>query len=377
MADVRNWQLGRTMKYPYAERRPRRQIAWVFDPNKCIACQTCTVACKQTWTWGRGQEYMLWNNVETKPYGFFPTGWDVRLMELLGPGRWTADGRYEGQTVFEAAGPDERVRGWLPESEHWAYPNVGEDEPAGVAKRGTYINQLPHDMWFSYLARICNHCTYPACLAACPRQAIYKRPEDGIVLVDQSRCRGYQECVAACPYKKTMFNNSTRTAEKCIACYPKIEQGLQPECVTSCIGRIRLAGFISPPDQVDARNPIDYLVKVRKVALPLYPQSGTEPNVYYIPPIHAPRDYLRQMFGPGADAAVETYANAKDDPELLGLMMLFGSAEQIMHRFEVSGEIARGFDADGKEVVSVPVREPSFVRDYFDAVRDTYLHNTT
>jgi glyoxylase-like metal-dependent hydrolase (beta-lactamase superfamily II) len=41
-----------------------------------------------------------------------------------------------------------------------------------------------HNTWFFYLARICNHCTYPACLAACPRQAIYKRPEDGIVLID-------------------------------------------------------------------------------------------------------------------------------------------------------------------------------------------------
>src|SRR5690606_34032942 len=127
----------------------------------------------------------------------------------------------------------ERVNGWLPTSEDWAHPNIGEDEPAGKVERGTYLDKLPHDTWFSYLARICNHCTYPACVAACPRQAIYKRPEDGIVLVDQERCRGYQECVAACPYKKVMFNNETRVSEKCIACFPKIEQGIQPQCVTS------------------------------------------------------------------------------------------------------------------------------------------------
>src|SRR5690606_15749007 len=75
MAEVFNWQLGREMQYPFEAERPRRQIAWVFDTNKCIACQTCTVACKSTWTSGTGQEYMLWNNVETKPYGFFPQGW--------------------------------------------------------------------------------------------------------------------------------------------------------------------------------------------------------------------------------------------------------------------------------------------------------------
>jgi nitrate reductase beta subunit len=376
MAEVWNWQLNRAMEFPYEEKRPERQVAWVFDPNKCIACQTCTIACKQTWTWGTGQEYMLWNNVETKPYGFFPQGWDVRVLEGLGPTRWEGD-TYAGETIFEAAPAGERVLGWLPESEHWAYPNLGEDEPVGVAERGTYIPDPPHDMWFFYLARICNHCTYPACLAACPRQAIYKRPEDGIVLVDQSRCRGYQECVAACPYKKTMFNNHTRIAEKCIACYPKIERGEQPQCVVTCIGRIRIAGFIGKPEEVVEDRPIDFLVKVRKVALPLYPQFGTEPNVYYIPPIHVGIEYLRQMFGPGADHAVETYANASEDPQLLGLMMLFGATERIIHRFDVRGNTAFGYDEKGEEIAHVPIREPSVVRDYFDRVRETYLMNIT
>jgi nitrate reductase / nitrite oxidoreductase, beta subunit len=376
MPEVFNWQLDRDMEYEYEATRPERQIAWIFDPNKCIGCQTCTIACKQTWTWGRGQEYMLWNNVESKPYGFFPTGWDVRLMEMLGPAKWS-NGRYEGETLFEAAEPGERAKGWTPESEHWAYPNIGEDEPTGLAERGTYLTDLPHKMWFYHLARICNHCTYPACLAACPRQAIYKRPEDGIVLIDQARCRGYQECVSACPYKKTMFNNTTGTSEKCIACYPKVEQGLQPQCVTTCIGKIRITGFLSPPEAADAQNPIDYLVKVRKIALPLYPQTGLEPNVYYIPPIHAAPDYLRQMFGPGVDDAIEAYANAKDDPDLLGLMMLFGCTEHIIHRFEVNDDIARAYDDQGTELVSVPVREPSVVRDYFDQIRQTYLHNIT
>lgn len=376
MPDVFNWQLGREMHYPYHADRPQRQVAWIFDTNKCIACQTCSIACKQTWTWGDGQEYMLWNNVETKPFGFFPTGWDVQLLDRLGEGRWE-NGRYEGQTVFEAASREENVLGWFPDSEHWAYPNVGEDEPSDAVERGTHIGQLPHDLWFFYLPRICNHCTYPACVAACPRQAVYKRPEDGIVLVDQSRCRGYQECVQACPYKKVMFNNITGTSEKCIACFPKLEQGLLPQCVTTCPGRIRIAGYLSGPDEIDERNPLDYLVKVKKIALPLYPQAGTEPNVYYIPPVHVSRDYLRQLFGPGADAAVETYLDTKDDEELLGLMMLFGATERILHRFAVADGVAHGYDAEGEEVVSVPLEEPTFVRTFFDEARKTFLHNIT
>ena len=377
MADVFNWQLQRKMKYQYEESRPQKQIAWVFDTNKCIDCQTCTIACKQTWTWGTGQEYMLWNNVETKPYGFFPMAWDVKLLELMGGAKWDTAGQLTSETIFEQAPAGERAKGFLFDSEHWSHPNIGEDEPVGVAEVGTYVDKLPHKMWFSYLARICNHCTYPGCLAACPREAIYKRPEDGIVLVDQERCRGYQECASACPYKKVMYNPEDRVSQKCIACYPKIEQGEQPQCVVSCIGRIRMAGFISPPGVIDPKNPIDYMVKVKKVAVPLYPQAGTEPNVYYIPPVHADREYLRQMFGPGVDGAIDAYQKTKTDADLLGLFMLFGSTERIIRQFAVQGETAIGYDEKGTELVRVPVREPSVVRDYFDRVHDAYLHNIT
>ncbi|HYG58184.1 MAG TPA: dehydrogenase, partial [Symbiobacteriaceae bacterium] len=138
MEQVFNWQLGRKMDYFYPEARPKKQFTMIIDPNKCIACQTCTVNCKQSWTWGKGQEYMLWNNVETKPYGFWPTGWDVRVLEKLGTGGWE-NGVYQGKTIFEAAPTGERVAGWLPDREHWAYPNLGEDEPAGSVEQGTYI----------------------------------------------------------------------------------------------------------------------------------------------------------------------------------------------------------------------------------------------
>ncbi|MEW6749694.1 MAG: 4Fe-4S dicluster domain-containing protein [Candidatus Latescibacterota bacterium] len=365
MARVRNWQIGREMSYWYPESRPQRQYASVFDVNKCIACQTCTLACKTTWTSGKGQEYMLWNNVESKPYGFYPLAWDVKLLGLLGPQAWHGS-TYEGRTLFEAAPAGERVLGWRPEEIDYAHPNVGEDDCAGQLDNGAGL-EVPHLTWFFYLARICNHCTYPACLAACPRGSIYKRPEDGIVLVDQGRCRGYQECVKACPYKKVFYNPMTGTSEKCIACYPKIEQGLAPQCFVNCIGKIRLAGWISPPEQANADNPIDYLVHQRQVALPLFPQFGLEPNVYYIPPVHAPASFLRQTFGPGAEAAVATYRAASEDADLAGLLGLFGSTERVLPRWQRRGEVVLGLDEAGGELVRVPLREPVHVRLALDA----------
>ena len=375
MARVRNWQIDREMSYWYPEARPKRQFAAVFDVNKCIACQTCTLACKTTWTSGKGQEYMLWNNVETKPYGFYPLAWDVKLLDSLGPQKWEGN-RYEGRTLFEAAQAGERVLGWRPEDIDYAHPNVGEDDCAGAAiEKGAYL-QVPHLTWFFYLARICNHCTYPACLASCPRGSIYKRPEDGIVLVDQGRCRGYRECVKACPYKKTFFNPMTGTSEKCIACFPKIEQRLQPQCFVNCIGKIRFAGVLSKPEEARADNPIDYLVHVRKLALPLFPQFGLEPNVYYVPPMHAPVEFLRQMFGPAVDQAIETYKKCPSDPDLAGLLSLFGSTERIVPRWKRQGDTILGFEEDGTEIIRVPIKEPIYVRAAFDAARGVTRTNT-
>jgi nitrate reductase beta subunit len=364
MARVYNWQIGREMSYWYPESRPKRQFAAVFDINKCIACQTCTLACKTTWTSGKGQEYMLWNNVESKPYGFYPLGWDLKLLKDLGPQTWEG-GAYQGQTIFEAAPQGARVLGWRPDELDYAHPNVGEDDCAGQIENGANL-QVPHMTWFFYLARICNHCTYPACLASCPRGSIYKRPEDGIVLVDQGRCRGYQECVKACPYKKTFFNPMTGTSEKCIACFPKIEQGLQPQCFLNCIGKIRMAGWVSRPEKAQPDNPIDYLVHVKKVALPLFPQFGLEPNVYYIPPIHAPLPFLHQMFGPGVDRAIKTYRAAADDPDLAGLLGLFGCSEKILPRWRRQGDTVIGLDDSRQEIVRVPMREPVYVLPAFD-----------
>jgi nitrate reductase beta subunit len=234
-----------------------------------------------------------------------------------------------------------------------------------------------HNSWFFYLARICNHCTYPACLSSCPRASIYKRPEDGIVVIDQARCRGYQECVKACPYKKTFYNALNGTSEKCIACFPKIELGIQPQCFVNCIGKIRFAGWISKPENARAENPIDYLVHVRKVALPLFPQFGLEPNVYYIPPRNVPREFLLQMFGPNVDQALETYRKAPEDKDLAGLLSLFGSTEKIVAKWKRVKEEVFGYDESNREIVRVPLREAPTVRQAFDTARNVARSNIT
>ncbi len=369
MEQVYNWHLGREMGYPYEAAYPKRQFAFVFNINRCIACQTCTMACKSTWTFNKGQEQMWWANVETKPYGGYPQGWDMKLLQLLEDANpngqvWSKGkangstrpyGTFKGETVFEAAEktltpPSSRAVGYLPTDEEWNSPNIYEDNAVG--KRGVRDklddagSRLPeHRTWFFYLARICNHCSYPACLAACPRKAIYKRPEDGIVLIDQKECRGYRKCVEACPYKKTMYRGNTRVSEKCIACYPRVE-GSDPEsdgepmetrCMAACIGQMRMQGLVKLNEDgtwaEDRQNPLYYLVHVAKVALPLYPQFGTQPNGYYIPPRWAPREYLRQMFGPGVDEALERYA--QPDRELLAVLNLYRRSNRIIYRYEI------------------------------------------
>lgn len=377
MSEVQNWQINRKMAYPYDESRPKKQWCIIFDLNKCINCQTCSLACKTTWTSGKGQEYMFWNNVETKPWGSYPMAWDLNVLERLGRQDWDEKGQtYAGQTIFEAAEPEEVAAHFFPKDEDWMYPNIGEDDCTGNLKeQGAHLT-LPHDNWFFYLPRTCAHCTYPACLAACPRKAIYKREEDGIVLIDQARCKGYGECVRACPYKKSMYNPHTRVSEKCIGCYPAVEQDKQPMCVQNCIGKIRIMGFINPPWKAVDDNPVDYLVHKKKLALPYYPQLGLEPNIYYIPPIHADRAYLEQMFGPRVHESIEAYKKLKDDPVAQGLLVLMGSTDDIMYHFDVKDGKANAYNAKREKIIDVPVTEPLVERASFDEKLGAARHNT-
>ncbi|MBV1699821.1 MAG: nitrate reductase subunit beta, partial [Hyphomicrobiales bacterium] len=190
------------------------------------------------------------------------------------------------------------------------------------------IQEIDRTVFF-YLPRICNHCLNPGCVAACPQGAIYKRGEDGIVLVSQDRCRAWRMCVSGCPYKKTYFNWSTGKAEKCILCYPRLESGQPPACFHSCVGRIRYIGLVlydadmiedtarAPQDQlvyaqrevikdpfdpeviaaarrngipdskIEAaqKSPVYQFVKKWKLALPLHPEFRTLPMLFYVPPL--------------------------------------------------------------------------------------------
>ncbi|MCH8068077.1 MAG: 4Fe-4S dicluster domain-containing protein [Candidatus Marinimicrobia bacterium] len=418
MTEVYNWQIKRNMSYPYEEKHPEWQFAAVFNINRCIACQTCTMACKSTWTFSKGQELMWWNNVETKPYGGYPQFWDIKLLKLLHDAherqgktmRWSENGEYSGMTIFEAAAKEKtlngqsRVLGYLPDDREWLKPNIGEDvgQPDKTKKdRMGFVSEpvrLPeHKSFFFYMQRLCNHCTYPACLAACPRKAIYKREEDGVVLIDQERCRGSRKCVEACPYKKAMYNGQTKISEKCIACYPRLEgrdshitpDGVPVEtrCMASCVGKIRLQGLVQMNGDgswtKDEENPLYWMVQKEQVALPLYPQFGTEPNIYYIPPRWAPRQYLRQMFGPGVERAIDRYT--APSRELMAILQLFRAQREIIFKFDIKkgpqiyekqltlsdgskkvlvvyNDTAIGYNKDGKECVRVTVEEPIYER---------------
>jgi len=197
--------------------------------------------------------------------------------------------------------------------------------------------------------------------------------------------------VEACPYKKPMFRGTSRVSEKCIACYPRIEgkdplsggDPMETRCMAACVGKIRLQGLVKIKEDgswaEDRSNPLYYLVKVEKVALPLYPQFGTQPNSYYIPPRGVPRPFLRQMFGPGADEAVNKYMSPSR--ELLAVLQLFRTAQNIIFRYEIKegkkvyettmngkkwemyDDTVIGLGRDGKEIVRTKVEEPIFVRE--------------
>ena len=87
----------------------------------------------------------------------------------------------------------------------------------------------------------CMHCAKPACLEICPAKAISKRPEDGIVVVDQAKCTGCRSCAAACPFHVPQYGRTGRM-QKCNFCIGRLEQGKQPSCVATCPGEALKCG---------------------------------------------------------------------------------------------------------------------------------------
>jgi nitrate reductase beta subunit len=353
----------------------KAQVAMVMNLDKCIGCHTCSLPCKNVWTNREGSEYIWYNNVESKPGIGYPKKWEDQAIHR---GGWTAK---DGRLSLRAGGRVEKLLNifhnpdlpaiddyyepWTydyrkltdsPERRHqpairpkslitgdhipvrWG-PNW-EDDLAGVTETGpgdVNFAGLDHgallhfrNVFLFYLPRLCEHCLNPACAASCPSGALYKREEDGIVLVDQERCRGWRYCVSGCPYKKVYFNWKTGRSEKCLFCYPRIEAGLPTLCAETCVGRIRYVGLllydadrirdaaavadagnllsahldllldpvdpaireealasgISPAFLAAAgRSPVYRLIKEWHLALPPHPEFRTLPMVWYIPPL--------------------------------------------------------------------------------------------
>src|SRR5690625_1382272 len=356
--------------------RPMAQMSMVMNIDKCIGCHTCTVTCKQVWTNRPGTEYVYFNNVETKPGVGYPKryedqrqwngGWELdrkgrlklkaggRLKKLLSmfynPDLPSIDDygepwTYDYQTLIDAPlgtpNPSAHAHSALTgRTMDMQWGSNWDDDLAGATEHATADPNLENmdehvlmefeQAFMFYLPRICEHCLNPSCVASCPSGAMYKRTEDGIVLVDQDRCRGWRFCVSGCPYKKVYFNHRTGKAEKCTFCFPRIEQGLPTICSETCVGRLRYIGLVlydadrvteaasTPNDQDLYRSqkdlildpydpevmehaeaagipydwirgaqdsPIYKLIKEYEYALPLYPEYRTMPMVWYIPPL--------------------------------------------------------------------------------------------
>jgi len=232
--------------------------------------------------------------------------------ELPGKRDWGEAWDFEYDKVFFRSGEQESNGEYLRPREsdgrapHWG-PNWDEDVGGG---------EYPNS-WFFYLPLVCMNCEKPACLEACPRDSIYRREEDGVVLIDEERCHGYRFCVEACPYKRIYFNEQRVIAQKCISCYPRLEAGVAPACVRQCPGRVRHVGHLDDP-----ASHIHKLVNEWKVALPLRPDFEVKPRVFYVPPTlplafdengefddanpRAAMAELRELFGDGVDAALAT-----------------------------------------------------------------------
>ena len=157
---------------------------------------------------------------------------------------------------------------------------------------------------------------------------------------------------------------------------------METRCMAVCPGKIRLNGLVGIAEDgswvEDRQHPLYHLVQVERVALPLYPQFGTEPNIYYIPPRWAPRAYLQQMFGPGVQEAIARYT--APSRELLAVLQLFRTTQRMIFRFEIEegplvletevngrpwqmyNDTVIGFDAKGREAVRLSVVEPLYER---------------
>lgn len=400
--------------------RVMAQMAMVMNLDKCIGCHTCSVTCKQAWTNRTGTEYVWFNNVETRPGQGYPRtyedqerwegGWTLNRRGRL---QLKAGGRLKNLlTIFASPKQpsiDEYYEPWTYDYERLTSAPLGEHTPVArpksllsgqdmqvtwsanwdddlggapaltqadpvLAKVSDKVRLEFEQTFMFYLPRICEHCLNPSCAASCPSGAIYKRAEDGIVLVDQDQCRGWRKCVTGCPYKKIYFNHRTGKAEKCTFCFPRIEVGLPTVCSETCVGRLRYIGLVlydadrvleaaSEPDEhqllaaqrsvfldpddpevqaaaessgiprdwVEAarRSPIWALIHRYEVALPLHPEYRTLPMVWYIPPL-----------SPVVDVVQETGEDAEDRGNLFAAIDALRIPVEYLAELFTAGDVA-------------------------------------
>lgn len=159
-----------------------------------------------------------------------------------------------------------------------------------------------------WLPKPCMHCDKPPCVKVCPVSATYKR-EDGIVLVDNERCIGCRFCMAACPYSTRSFNweepeflaESTNavyspetsfpqkkgTVEKCDFCPDLLRQGKLPHCVTACPNGVFYMGDLNEDSVSNGAETVRFSQLIKdKGGYRLNEILGTEPSVYYLPPVN-------------------------------------------------------------------------------------------
>ena len=330
----------------------------VLNLDKCIGCHTCSVTCKNVWTSRPGMEYAWFNNVETKPGIGYPKEWEnqdkwnggwVRkangaieprqgakwklLMKIFAnPNLPEIDDYYEPFTfdyghlqsapemkATPTARPRSLITGKQMDKIVWG-PNWEEILGGEFSKRSKDKNfdagfeQVQKDIYgqfentfMMYLPPLCEHCLNPACMASCPSGSIYKREEDGIVLIDQDKCRGWRMCVSGCPYKKIYYNWKSGKAEKCIFCYPRIEA---------------------------ARSSPVYKMAVQwKVALLLHPEYRTLPMVWYVPPL-SPISAAANAGHIGANGAIPDVNQLRIPVKYLANLLTAGDTQPVIRALE-------------------------------------------
>lgn len=167
-------------------------------------------------------------------------------------------------------------------------------------EQGTYPNVKR-----LYIPVLCNHCEDPPCLKACPNKAIVKR-QDGIVLIDQDRCRGTGACVSACPYGNIILKpgdswylNGTEpyeekyvkprlkenVARKCTYCAHRVDEGLDPACVVACPTTARIFGDLDDPDGNLRQYMKQQQEETGRDPFCLLPEAKTKPSGRYLGPM--------------------------------------------------------------------------------------------